>query len=626
MSAKDASTVFVVDIGALDRARSEGGASGAGCDGRNVVGELIRACVSSKVRTRTPSQREHTCGLVLFGCAATSNDVAASALAEGGDGGEYAGIVCARALQPPRADTGVAYESDVVSTPSDGDAVGDVAEALAVACDSLIRRYAPEDANTATRKRLAASVKDIILMTDAAGARSMPRAEEDEFVSTLLQGMRAQNIRLKVGVLNAEELSRATSAAVSRAFIAETSDSNEAFAVLRDCCACLASGDAGNESGVSGAFSLLCDLQLKRVRPTPGFRGTLSFGFNACVNVALYKLNMEVAPARLNKYSDELAARPDESHKTMVDVAFRNVNDVDGDLVPVERHVKAYKYGKQHIPIDAETESRLSMRFAKGMKVIGSIRLSEVPLWLTTGEPSICVAQQSSKTSGLSTERAESDARALSALARSLHDAELALLVRGAWANSTTSIHIGALTSRLTPEGDFLLFTPMPFKEDYNEYSLPHAPPKDRVEFNDPRLDAALDFVREHTLDDDVTMPWETLNPVLRQYGRLFESHAIGDHASTAECETLNFNVNVSTAKQFAECFELESARAVERSVRPRLEATEEQRILRASPTEPAPSPPIAALEIVKVENAVCEPDELEAPSPTNLEFFDDMD
>ena len=625
MSARDASTMFVVDVGALDRARSREGALEEEADARRILGESVRACVSSKVRARTPSQREHTCGLTLFGCAVTANDVASSALEEGGDGGEYKGIVSARPLHPPRADTGAEYESDVVSTPSDRDAVGDVAEALAVACDSLIRRYTPEDANAATRKRLAACVKDVVLFTDEAGARSMPRREEDDFVATMLQGMRAQNIRLKVGVLNAAELSRVRGTAGARAPVDVTSDSIGAFAALRDCCAFLASGDVGNECGVSGAFSLLLDLQLKRVRPTPGFRGTLSFGFNAGLNVALYKLNMEVAPVRLNKYSDELADRPDESHKTIVDVAFRNVNDVDGELVPVERHVKAYKYGKQHVPIDAETETRLSMRFTKGMKVIGSIRVSEAPLWLTTGEPSICVAQQSSKTNGLSKERAEADARALSALSRALHDADLALLVRGAWSDSTTSIHIGALTSRITTAGDFLLFTPMPFKEDYNEYSLPQAPPKDRVEFNDHRLDAALDFIREHTLSDDVTMPWDTLNPVLRQYGQLFESRAMGDHSSAAECASLNFDVNVSSAKHFAERFGLDSIE-LERAVRPRLGSTEEQLILQAPPTLPMPSSPLAALDFVKVEDAVHEAAETEAPPPTDLEIFDEME
>ena len=325
-------------------------------------------------------------------------------------------MVTARALEPPTTRAGEAYARDVRETPAraGGDA-GDVAEAVAVACDALIRRYTVAGVNAATRKRLASCVKDVVLLTDDVGAKTMP-GRDDEFVRTLLEGMRAQNIRLKVGVLNETELARTHLGVGAR--VARGDERRDAFAALRDACEFLALDDGENESAVTGASDLLLDLQRKRVRPTAGFRGALSFGFNARVNVSLYKLNAEAAPAKLNKYSEELAHRPEESHKTMIDVAFRNVNDLDGELVPVERHVKAYRYGKQHVPVDAETENRLSARFEKGMKVIGSIRASEAPAWLVTGEPSLCVPQQSSKTTGLSKERAEADARAESARAR----------------------------------------------------------------------------------------------------------------------------------------------------------------------------------------------------------------
>ena len=77
-----------------------------------------------------------------------------------------------------------------------------------MACDALIRAYAPEDATAATRKRLAACVKEVVLITDGIGAKTMPRPSDDEFVSTLLAGMRAQNVRLKVGALDRGECAR----------------------------------------------------------------------------------------------------------------------------------------------------------------------------------------------------------------------------------------------------------------------------------------------------------------------------------------------------------------------------------------------------------------------------------
>jgi len=48
-----------------------------------------------------------------------------------------------------------------------------------------------------------------------------------------------------------------------------------------------------------------------------------------------------------------------------------------------------------------------------------------------------------------------------------MDDAKLALFVRGAWTESTTTIHTGTLKPHFTEAGDFLLYTPLPFTEDY---------------------------------------------------------------------------------------------------------------------------------------------------------------
>ena len=632
MATRDLAVMYVVDVGALDRVDAT---MAAETSARDVVGAAVHACARAWVHERTKARVAHALGLTLYGCVATANAVAVAAVEEGGDGSEYAGVVTARALEPPTTRAGEAYARDVRETPAraGGDA-GDVAEAVAVACDALIRRYTVAGVNAATRKRLASCVKDVVLLTDDVGAKTMP-GRDDEFVRTLLEGMRAQNIRLKVGVLNETELARTHLGVGAR--VARGDERRDAFAALRDACEFLALDDGENESAVTGASDLLLDLQRKRVRPTAGFRGALSFGFNARVNVALYKLNAEAAPAKLNKYSEELAHRPEESHKTMIDVAFRNVNDLDGELVPVERHVKAYRYGKQHVPVDAETENRLSARFEKGMKVIGSIRASEAPAWLVTGEPSLCVPQQSSKTTGLSKERAEADARALSALARALDDAGLALLVRGAWTESTSTIHIGALTPRISDEGDFLLFTPLPFKEDYNEYALPPAPPGARIEASDPRLDSALDFVRANALGDDATMPWESLNPTLRDQRRLFEARALGEHATAIEPTALEFAVAEAPSVAFAKRFNLDAGPGPgpsERVKMPRVHAGEDARAkspsaggVTAPRVDDVASPsanddPFARLEDVKSELE----DDAPATTPPDVDVFDDMD
>ena len=113
----------------------------------------------------------------------------------------------------------------------------DAAEAVAVACDEMIRKYSPDGVTAAVKKRLANARKDIILITDVAGARTITSADDDAFVSTLLEGMSAQNIRLRVGILD---------------------DANNAgLALLRDITRRLAGEDASNESDVTSAMDLL---------------------------------------------------------------------------------------------------------------------------------------------------------------------------------------------------------------------------------------------------------------------------------------------------------------------------------------------------------------------------------
>lgn len=618
MSARDAATMYVIDVGAFERiARASSASSSSSSssdDARSVVASAVHDCISAFVASRTKSLKEHTRGLTLFGCARTSNDVATAAREEdGGDDAldEYAGIVSASSLKPPKKKTGLDYETLVRLEQAAKDAQtrpGDCAEALAVACDALIRRYTPEDATAATRKRLAACVKDVVLITDEAACSEFPDRTQDGFASTLFEGMRAQNVRLRVGILTANEIARMRGepgAEISSETESEqTPDFAKSLAALHEGANFLAGEDSSNESGVCGAASLLLSMQLKKVRPTAGFRGVLSFGFGAALNVAMYKLNTEAKPPALTRYSDELEAdRPDATHRAELDVAFKNVNDLDGQLVPVERHIRAYRYGKQHVPVDADTESRLSMRFDKGMQVIGSVAVEEVPIWLSAGEPSVLTPQASTKTTGLTPQRVKADAKAMSAIAQALERGKLALLVRGAWSDSANAVHIGALTPRITEAGDFLLYTPLPFKEDYNEYCLPPPLPSSRIGADDARIAEALDFVRAHSIDEAYAMPWEALNPSLRECRDAFDARAGGVPVELRRKPT-SFGADEKRAASFAATFALVDkvvASVGDRNVRPRIEDAPERAGKTTKPSEPAererrmPSPSFAA-------------------------------
>ena len=135
------------------------------------------------------------------------------------------------------------------------------------------------------------------MITDGIGAKTMPRPSDDEFVSTLRGDARA-NVRLKVGALDRGE-SRASSR--RRRDGGATTAPRHAIAVWRRTRGSTRFARRAKSwrrttrrtIPASAASKTLVDLQIKRVRPTPGYRGTLSFGFNAFVNVGLYKLNTE---------------------------------------------------------------------------------------------------------------------------------------------------------------------------------------------------------------------------------------------------------------------------------------------------------------------------------------------
>ena len=190
---------------------------------------------------------------------------------------------------------------------------------------------------------------------------------------------------------------------------------------------------------------------------------------------------------------------------------------------------------------------------------------------------------------------------AMSAIAQALERGKVALLVRGAWSDSANAVHIGALTPRITEAGDFLLYTPLPFKEDYNEYSLPPPPRSSRIAADDARVAEAVDFVRAHSIDDSRAMPWEALNPSLREYRDAFDARAVGAPLELRRKPT-SFGADEKRAASFASTFALVDevvASGGDRNVRPRIEDAPE-RAETTEPSEPAererrmPSPSFA--------------------------------
>ena len=184
MTARDACVMFVIDIGACARCATTTTTTTTtkhdDDDGIKGVGGLVRDAVRAHVMHRTTSAREHAMGLVVYGTSETENAVAEAARRDGGDGDEYAGICARGRCEAPDASRGEEYREWIVRASPARDGGGgdddvsrderagtskdttsglappaDAAEAVAVACDEVIRKYSPDGVTAAVKKRLA---------------------------------------------------------------------------------------------------------------------------------------------------------------------------------------------------------------------------------------------------------------------------------------------------------------------------------------------------------------------------------------------------------------------------------------------------------------------------------------
>src|SRR6056300_983420 len=80
MATRDLAVMYVVDVGALDRVDAT---MAAETSARDVVGAAVHACARAWVHERTKARVAHALGLILYGCDATANAVAAAAVEEG---------------------------------------------------------------------------------------------------------------------------------------------------------------------------------------------------------------------------------------------------------------------------------------------------------------------------------------------------------------------------------------------------------------------------------------------------------------------------------------------------------------------------------------------------------------
>ena len=172
MTARDAATMFVLDVGAVkrcarretvrtngtlerdDACRDEKDEDAFATTTMEALARTVRArafaprCNAARGRKKGTRRRWRCAGATRRGTTSRARRRRRAAT------GASTPAVVALGVCPPDARTGETYERDIIEARASDD-VADVVEAVAVACDALIRAYAPEDATAATPKRLA---------------------------------------------------------------------------------------------------------------------------------------------------------------------------------------------------------------------------------------------------------------------------------------------------------------------------------------------------------------------------------------------------------------------------------------------------------------------------------------
>lgn len=340
---------------------------------------------------------------------------------------------------------------------------GDILDALTIACDILAQRM------EALQGKTAKIANEILLLSpcaeDALGEGSL---DENEFARDLVRVMKEKEITLSVGVGIVDGGGKVDDGDEKQKRIGDgaTTNANEPKVNVVKLLAEMVEQTKGQ---IETAMDAIIGRLMRTKTPTTTFRGNLSFGklgkeSYLSIPIWAYKQTMEATAETMKPYGAF------EGQDLLRDVQYKNISRIDGDEIPAEQRVRCYKYGKQSIPMDESVERQFGAeKMKKGVEIIGTVDLKYVPFWLTTEEPMLfCAWPELTKDekAGIQTEEYQKACQALSAFARALDRKGKCALCRACFREGS-GIHFGALTAKFLPEGDFLLFSPLPFAEDW---------------------------------------------------------------------------------------------------------------------------------------------------------------
>jgi len=419
--------------------------------------------------------------------------------------------------------------ADLPSLAGEG-AVADYLDALTVASDVLVRH-----------ERGGAFQRRILFVTDL----RTPCAVDEDFLDGMAAGMRGASVQLVVAVASSsgdDDAVRANRAMLERLCAKLNAPGADGSIV-----------PAARRSEVSAAHGALLAAQVKQIKPTTTFRGDLQFTPWMTLKVWAYKKVSEQKPPPMKLYNDLATDAEGDGPMVTRERTFTSYADPDNpDDVAPEMMIQAYPYGPANIPVQEDVKALMASKYDKGMKIFGFTPLETVPQWYGMEEARILVpwptregaaAAGMAASAGLSDRDAGKAAAAMSALARAMQRKGVAALTRAVWMQGSDKVSFGALTPHVVPEGDFLLFVPLPYAEDahasdFKPLPIPGSAAAARLTAN---AAAKLVPTEEQCVAADALVdalsgagpePWERLNPALTRMHALIHARAVDELAA----------------------------------------------------------------------------------------------
>ncbi|KAG0556988.1 hypothetical protein KC19_11G093300 [Ceratodon purpureus] len=437
-------------------------------------------CIATLVHRKLLQSKNDELGLVYFGHSETDNDL--NKELEG-----YGNIVVAEPIAVVSQDLAGRLEDVPL-----GFGASDFLDAIVVGCDMLMKRLGE---NKKGNKRLC-------LITDAESPVREPlEGTVEEQAKNIAERMGEQGIKLDAVVVR-----------IGQNFLTNSSAMRKNESLLD-----IFKLHTQTEVGIArSAMSMLGIMKPRVVSPTTLYRGDLELTPTMTVKVWVYKKTAQEKFPTLKKYSDQApASDPHATREVKIDTEYKSSENPDLSIPP-EQRAKAFKYGKNYIPIGEDVLKALKFETEKGIKLVGMVKSSKIPRHYFLKESNIFVPEPGHEKSIV----------AVSALVRAMKELDYVAVVRCIWRQGQTNVVMGVLLPFVATQdnvADGFYFNVIPYDDDIRAFqfkSFSSVP--EPLQPNIDQQEAADNLVRMLDLspdgDEELLQPEHTVNPILQRF------------------------------------------------------------------------------------------------------------